>query len=99
MTLSGLTHGFTEWDSVPGQNADLAITVQSYSQGKTPFYFFWRQGQALHFHLGIAGHEVMHNVTRGFSSDSKVKWQVCPCLNHKRKLLVLAEYLRKNGLS
>lgn len=45
------------------------------------------------FSLLTAAHEVMHNVTRGFSSDSKVKWKVYPCLNHKRKLLVLAEYL------
>lgn len=45
-----------------------------------------------------AGHEAKHNA-RGFRSDSKVKWKVFPRLNHERKLLVLAEYSRKNGLS
>lgn len=40
-----------EWDSTPGQNADLAIATQPNSQCKAPFYFCRRQGQALHFHL------------------------------------------------
>jgi len=85
--------GFSPWSKCWFGNNNPALFP-----GQSSLLLLLEAGPSTTLSPLTAGHEVMRNVTSGFSSDSKVKWKVYPCLNHKRKLLVLAEYLRKNGL-
>lgn len=84
--------GFGPWSKCRSGNNNLLLEQSSRS-------LLLEAGPSSTLSPRAAGHEVTQNVTGGFRSDSKVKWKVYPCLNHEGKLLVLAEYLRKNGLS